>query len=102
MVGGKAAVEAADVTCTPVGCSAWLGALDSVSEHCISEVSADNESRQRGDKRGKCPRGSGGREGKLNECSENERSREDDTEMKALQRVINHLTHKPGGTNLPA
>ena len=23
--GGKAAVEAADVTCTPVGCSAWLG-----------------------------------------------------------------------------
>ena len=24
-VGGKAVVEAADVTCTPVGCSAWLG-----------------------------------------------------------------------------
>ena len=24
-VGGKVAAEAADVTCTPVGCSAWLG-----------------------------------------------------------------------------
>ena len=24
-VGGKAAAEAAAVTCTPVGCSAWLG-----------------------------------------------------------------------------
>ena len=27
MAGGKAAAEAASVTCAPVGCSAWLGVV---------------------------------------------------------------------------